>query len=253
MKLHRKSENKLSVLVADSLYSQRDFIGEQVQHKNFITVTRVRSNRVFYRQFIREQSQKNNSGHPRWYGDKFDLQDEKTWPKCDEVSQSILTTKKARQMTVTISAWNQMLMRGTKTYKMNCHPCTLLRITVTNEVGNRIGKPMWLIPIGSRRQELSLIDYYESYRQRYHMEHFFRFGKQKLLMTAYSTPDVDHEENWFKLTLIAYVNLWAARNLTVVLPRHWEQYLRSNKLVKITPSLVQRDDEANNFDFGYNG
>ena len=85
------------------------------------------------------------------------------------------------------------------------------------------------------------------------MEHFFRFGKQKLLMTAYSTPDVDHEENWLKLTLIAYVNLWAARNLTVVLPRHWEQYLRSNKLVKITPSLVQRDDEANNFDFGYNG
>ena len=58
MKLHRKSENKLSVLVPDSLYSQRDFIGEQVQHKNFITVTRVRSNRVFYRQFIREQSQK---------------------------------------------------------------------------------------------------------------------------------------------------------------------------------------------------
>ncbi len=38
-------------------------------------------------------------------------------------------------------------------------------------------------------------------RQRYDMEHLFRFGKQKLLMTAYSTPDVEHEENWFKLTL----------------------------------------------------
>ncbi|NEO55840.1 MAG: hypothetical protein F6K54_23885 [Okeania sp. SIO3B5] len=100
---------------------------------------------------------------------------------------------------------------------------------------------MWLIAIGSRREELNLIDCYESYRQRYDMEHLFRFGKQKLLMTAYSTPDVEHEENWFKLTLIAYVNLWAARNLAIVLPHAWEQYLKTNKSVKITPSLVQRD------------
>ena len=73
------------------------------------------------------------------------------------------------------------------------------------------------------------------------MEHLFRFGKQKLLMSAYSTPDVNHEENWFKLTLLAYVNLWSARNLAIVLPRPWEQYLKANESVKITPSLVQRD------------
>ncbi len=60
-------------------------------------------------------------------------------------------------------------------------------------------------------------------------------------MTAYSTPDVNHEENWFKLILLAYVNLWSARNLALVLPRPWEQYLKANKSVKITPSLVQRD------------
>ena len=38
---------ELSVLVADSLYSQREFIGEQVQQKNLVTITRVRSNRVY--------------------------------------------------------------------------------------------------------------------------------------------------------------------------------------------------------------
>jgi hypothetical protein len=124
---------------------------------------------------------------------------------------------------------------------MNCHPFTLLQITVTDEIGNAVWKPMWLMVIGSRRHELSLIDCYESYRQRYDLEHLFRFGKQKLLMTAYATPDVEHEENWFKLTLIAYVNLWAARNLALVLPRPWENYLTPNKSVKVTPSLVQRD------------
>ncbi len=89
--------------------------------------------------------------------------------------------------------------------------------------------------------ELSLIDCYDSYRQRYDLEHCFRFCKQKLLMTAYLTPDVKHEENWFKLTLLAYVNLWSARNLAVILPRPWENYLTENESVKVSPSLVQRD------------
>ncbi len=63
---------QLSVLVADSLYSQLGFIGEQVKQKNLVTITRVRSNRVFYRQFIPPTTAAQKSGHPRWYGDKFD-------------------------------------------------------------------------------------------------------------------------------------------------------------------------------------
>ena len=75
-------------------------------------------------------------------------------------------------------------MRGTKNYKMNNHPFTLLQIVVKDEEGNTIWKPMWLIVIGSRRDELSLVDSYQSYRQRYDIEHLFRFGKQRLLMTS---------------------------------------------------------------------
>ncbi|EAM49079.1 hypothetical protein CwatDRAFT_1732 [Crocosphaera watsonii WH 8501] len=233
--------DKLSVLVADSDYSQKDFIGEQVKHEDLVTITRVRSDRVFYRQFIRDPNQAKTSGHPRWYGDKFDLKDDQTWTEPDEVHHVPFTTKKGRQLTVTISGWKQMLMRGTKNYKMNNHPFTLLQIVVRDQERNSIWKPMWLIVIGSRRDELSLVDCYQCYRQRYDMEHLFRFGKQRLLMTSYLTPDVHHEENWFKLTLLSSVNLWAARKLAVVLPRDWEQYLKTNKSIKITPSLVQRD------------
>ena len=231
---------ELSVLVADSVYSQRDFIGEQVKEKNLVTITRVRSNRVFYRQFIDNNTTK-RAGHPRWYGDRFDLKDETTWHPPDEVLISDFITKKGRKLNLTIWGWKEMLMKGTSNYKMNRHPFTLLQITITDEKGNNVWKPMWLIVIGSRRDELSLEDCYQAYRQRYDLEHLFRFGKQKLLMTSYLTPDVKHEENWFKLTLLAYVNLWTARNLAVVLPREWEQYLKTNESVKITPSLVQRD------------
>ena len=75
-----------------------------------------------------------------------------------------------------------MLMRGTKEYKLHNYPFTLLQITLTDQAGNLVGKPMWLIAIGDRRNELSLLDIYQSYRQRYDLEHFFRFGKQRLLM-----------------------------------------------------------------------
>ncbi len=41
------------------------------------------------------------------------------------------------------------------------------------------------------------------------MEHMLRFSKQRLLMGPFQTPDVEHEENWVQLTLLAYVQLCA--------------------------------------------
>ncbi len=65
-----------------------------------------------------------------------DIFDENSWHEPDAVSQSTFTTKKGRHFTATISGWKQMLMRGTKNYKMNRHPFTLLQITVRDEIGN---------------------------------------------------------------------------------------------------------------------
>ena len=80
--------------------------------------------------------------------------------------------------------------------------------------------------------ELSLQECYEAYGQRYDLEHLFRFGKQKLLLNAYYTPEVNHEENWVQLTLLAAVNLWATRKLALVLPRPWEQYLKKSEALR---------------------
>ena len=234
-------KDKLSVLVADSGYSQREFIGEQVKQNNLVTITRVRGDRVFHRQFIPDSNSHKKSGHPRWYGEKFDLKDATTWHLEDEVFQSDFITKKGKKFNLIICAWKNMLMKGRSDYKMNCHPFTLLKIIISDEQENIIWKPMWLIVIGSRRHELSLIECYQAYRQRYDIEDLFRFGQEKLLMNSYLTPEVKHEENWFKLTLLAYVNLWAAKDLAVVLPREWEYHLKTDREIQVTPSLVQRD------------
>ncbi|WP_219884695.1 transposase [Merismopedia glauca] len=132
-------------------------------------------------------------------------------------------------------------MKGTKDYKMHNCPFTLLQVVVSDETDKPLWKPIWLIVMGNCREQICLLDCYEAYRQRYDLEHLFRFGKQRLLMNSYSTPSTHHEENWFQLTLLAYVNLWVFRKLAVILPRPWEYYLTQDKSLKITPSLVQRD------------
>ncbi len=92
--------NHLSVVVVDSDYSAKTFLAEQEQHSNLVVVTRVRSNRVFYT--CPETRAKPSKGHPKWYGNKFDLKDETTWHEANEVVQTNFTTKKGRLLNVTI-------------------------------------------------------------------------------------------------------------------------------------------------------
>ena len=116
---------------------------------------------------------------------------------------------------------------------------------------------MWLIMIGQCRNELTITEAYQSYRQRYDVEHLLRFeregrrgflamsnhavGKQRLLLNASTTPEVEHEENWVSLSCLAYVQLWAARKLALSLPRSWERYLPPKTEGFLSPSMVQRD------------
>ncbi len=116
--------NHLSVVVIDSDYSAKTFLSEQSQHSNLVVVTRVRSNRVFYQS--PEPSSKASKGHPRWYGAKFDLKDEATWPEANEVVQTDFTTKRGRLLNVTIQSWSEMLMRGT-------HDCPMYSLPFTRD------------------------------------------------------------------------------------------------------------------------
>jgi hypothetical protein len=231
---------KLCVLVADTAYSQRSFVFDQSKHKNLVVIARVRSNRIFYQSPLVKESKKKR-GCRKKYGERFDLANAETWHEPDETTQIQQTTRKGRILNTTILAWHQMLMRGTKEQKMYRHPFTLIRVHVTDDAGNSVWKPMWLIVIGDQRQEISPTVAYNSYRQRYDIEHLLRFSKQRLLMTEFQTPKVEHEENWIRLVMLAYAQLWAAKDLASHLPRPWERYLKPQHDTIMTSSTVQRD------------
>jgi len=127
------------------------------------------------------------------------------------------------------------------------HPIDILQIRVTDEIGQPVfARPLWLGFQGKRRDEISLIDAYQAYQSRYDIEHFFRFGKQKLLMASYQTPDTPHEENWWQLSVLAYDQLFLARSMVKALPKPWERYLPAYQhqedqlLSTATPSQTQR-------------
>lgn len=231
---------KLCVLVADSAYSQRSFLFDQSKHKNLVVIARVRSNRIFYQSPPVYESNKKR-GCPPKYGERFNLVDVETWHEPDETTLIQQTTHKGRLLNITILAWHQMLMRGTKDQKMYRHPFTLLRIHVTDDSGNSVWKPMWLIVMGNQREQISPTVAYQSFRQRFDIEHMFRFSKQRLLMTEFQTPDVEHEENWIRLVMLSYIQLWAAKELASHLPRPWERPKEQSNDKIVTPSVVQRD------------
>jgi hypothetical protein len=154
-------------------------------------------------------------GHPLWYGERFDLKDQQTWHQPSGVDQTSYKTCRGRTVTVTITAWQNMLMRGSKALPTHQSPFTLLRIVSTDEAGEPMYKPMWLIVMGQQRSETSSVQAQIGYRQRFDLEHTFRFGKQKLLLSAFETPDAEHEQQWIHLVMLAYVELWAAHAIAV--------------------------------------
>ena len=233
--------DKLSVLVADSLYSNKGFLSPNQHYDNLVIISRVRSNRVFYQLPPKDKNNQTKRGHPTWYGQRFSLKDNTTWHEVDEEFSQLTTNKKGEIIKLNIKSWNNMIMKGDKNHKMHEFPFRLLQISLTDEKGVLRIKPMWLIVIGKRKQELTLFDCYQSYCRRFDMEHLFRFAKNKLLLNNYSTPNIEQEEKWVELVCLSYVNLWAARNLAVNIPYDWEKYYQKKTPSKITPSMVQKD------------
>ena len=230
---------KLSVLTADSVYSQRSFLFNVCKHKNLVVIARVRSNRIFYSTPPTQEEKKR--GCPKKFGERFDLALEETWRPPDETTNFKSTTKKGREFTVTLNAWHHMLMRGTQEEQMYRCPFTLVKVNVTDDTGCNVWKPMWLIVLGEQRERISLAEVYSCYRQRFDIEHMFRFKKQRLLMTNYQTTGVKYEENWIRLVMLSYVQLWAAKDLSKYLPRPWENNQKPNNDKIVSPSTVQRD------------
>jgi len=234
---------QLCVEVADSSYSKPGYLLSLLTQTNLVNIVRVRSNHIFYRQTV--ATAQTGPGHPRWYGTRFALKDPATWPTPDATLTTSFTSPKNQCFPVKIEVWDHLLLRGrsqTPGLSMHHYPLRLARISCCREHGEgAYAHPLWLILSGDRRKEIQLDEVSSAYQQRYDMEHFFRFGKQRMLLSRYQTPEVEHEQNWWQLVHLAYLQLWVAQRFAIVQPRPWERYLPQVKQNYPSPAMVQRN------------
>ena len=244
--------NQLTLEVGDSDYSQPVFLGANRKHGHLVSLVRCRGNRIFYR--LEYRSAEETGGAPSHYGEPFKLKDPSTWGEPEEAASLPFTSRRGGNYQVVIQAWHNLIMKGKnkpKRIRMYNYPFTLVRIVLLAENGQPHFKhPLWLLLVGERRNELGLEDIYQAYTQRSDLEHYFRFGKQKLLLTDYQTPVIEREERWWQLAHLAYLQLWVARETAACLPRPWERSLPQQKSGTISPTLVQRDFERLISQFG---
>lgn len=121
------------LVLGDSRYSKPAFVYPLVAEEQTNVLVRLRHNRVVYT--APPPAEPSQRGHPRWYGERFALQDPTTWPAPDVETSWPATTKKGRRRIIHAQAWYEMRLRGTRAYPMHRCPFTLVRIVVTTPEG----------------------------------------------------------------------------------------------------------------------
>lgn len=235
LKLHKK----LVISIGDSLYGTEVCRQAVSEHDNWVHIFRLNSKRNVY-----AQPEVDN----KRYGQKMQLNHSDSHINADEQLEFSRTMKRGKEVSVSMKIWNKLMFRGSRLYKGYKHSVTVYQVCVTDSDGTPLYKrPLWLCLSGSCRNKVSAEEVYDYYVSRYDIEHYFRFGKDKLLMDAYQTPEVSHEQNWWKLCALAYAQLYLARNSVPLLPRPWERYLPSyrdkakqNISTIATPTQTQR-------------
>jgi len=235
-------KHALCVHVGDSSYFTQPIRQITTSSKQLVNIVRLASNRVVY-------APSTDSSKRKYDKKVMKLNQVATYDPPDQRLEMYSTTSKNRPIMVEIQVWHDRLFRGTRKFKGYENPCNLHRIRVFDTETKRpmFKRALWLAVDGERRHELKPTVVYACYRQRYDIEHFFRFGKQRLLMDKFQTPERIHEENWWQIVQLAYVQLYLGHDICEQIPNPWERYLPKFKpgpeeviSSRINPSCAQR-------------
>jgi Transposase DDE domain len=225
------------VNVSDAAYSTKSWAIGVKKWPHVVQIARMRGNRKLYRMPVPDSTTRR--GRPQIYGEEL-LLNCPSQPDLEEITTTI--TRKGRECEVLLQRWNDVIMQGSKEERTHAHPFDLLRVTVTDKKGKPVyRRPLWVMIAGVKRRDVKSNAAYLSYGRRYDIEHFFRFGKQRLGLVNSQTCETRHEEGWHWIGLLAYNMLFHARQLTQPVAYPWEKRKVRIIVTVQRPSQAQRD------------
>lgn len=251
---HSGLGKELVVNALDRQYGTPEYVADTHQEKRLVNIIRLKSNRKVWRKLTeqevqqRRQANADQRGANAVFGQQYKLNESQEWTlQPDEQVEFGVQLGSGRKALVRLKGYNDMLIRTKRGKNMKDKPFRLVSVELIDPTTEApiFKRKMWLAIWGDRRGELTLEQIYWSYRNRFDIEHYFRFGKQRLLMDSYQTPDVQHLDNWMEIVGLAYWLLWAARHEATHQVYKWQKYdPRHQQRVKYqlppTPSEVQR-------------
>lgn len=164
-------------------------------------------------------------GRPRIHGHKFKLSDPATWPEVDQ----LLELDHTDLGPVRLMQWTGWHFRKTP-----WQPMTILRIErLAARDTRRDPKVFWLIYIAE--QPLPLAQWWSLYLQRYEIEPWYRFSKQRLYWTLPRFSSPEQADRWSALMPLVTWQLYLAREVVSDLALPWQK-----PQVRLTPSRVCR-------------
>ena len=220
-------EDHFTISVGDSAYATEACRMTASTIEKHLHIARLRSNRKVFELLPTQENSKKN---PKIYGKKMTLNNADSFFPHDEDVVIPIKSKKGAPLSLIIKGWDSVSFRGSRKFKAHRHPFRLIQVVVLNEHQKPVfKKPLWLAIFGEKRLTLSLYECVNNYHDRYDIEHYFRFGKQRLLMDSFQTFDTEHEENWWKLCALSYCQLYLSRALCKGSPEAWERHLEEFK------------------------
>jgi len=237
-------QEKLCISIGDTLYSTEQCRITAKKQDKLVHIFRISGNRNLYVRPEPKLDNQSSKGRKKEFGSKMNLGNKSTHPPYDSYQELNFVTANGKKRVAKIKSWNDLLLRGSRHYNSSKDPMNLIQVELVDEDSKVIAKrPLWICVFGYERHKISPIDAYTNYKSRFDIEHFFRFGKQKLLLSAYQTPEIEHEELWWQLCLLAYSQLYLGKDDISNNPEPWERYLeeyKQNDKSMISPSQAQK-------------
>jgi hypothetical protein len=189
--------------VADTDYSNKNAL-KRLSLLPCTSLIRLRSNRVLY---FPAHGVYKTCRRPKIYGKKF------YFKHPSKAHEKVFIESEEGYLKV--ERWNGLLIKEVQVQ------IDVVRIRLYKNNRPIFKHPIWIAIVGEK--EISTNQVYNAYKRRFDVEHFFRFGKRKLLLNSFQTPKVESEENWLWVAGLSQWMLYFAKQHAAYHPLPWEK------------------------------